>query len=284
MIKWLFILLEKGGCRVITMWEIGTIHIYWYGITVSFSIIVGMVITWLNVVKRKENFSVIIDMLLCTIPAGIVCSRVIYVFFHWPEFSYNIYNIVMLNKGGMSVYGAFAGLLLGTLVYTYVSDRDFWFWLDVLTPGMIAGLMVNQIGNFCMQNTIGSPFPISVSSNHALAVYLQFKQRPAGFENYLYYRPVALYQAGALGIILLYSIALTYMQVIYNKISYGTIFLSAIILATGCRFYFGFMYLSTHIDISLHTGQYIALLIMAACGIIYYYRKKKIRNKNTYHY
>ncbi|MDQ0203524.1 prolipoprotein diacylglyceryl transferase [Pectinatus haikarae] len=265
------------------MFILGHFHIYWYGITIVLSILLGLLVTWLNTQKREEDFSTVVDLLLWSIPLGIIFSRGGYVLLHWQEYAGKLFSIFLLSQGGLSIYGGFAGFLLGSAFYLYLSGKNFWHWMDILLPGMVAGLIVDQIGNFFMQNTIGLPLA-SVANDHSLAAYVDFKQRPTGFEHYLYFRPVALYQAGILAFVLFFSLILTYLQVNYMKIRRGNIFLQAMILAAGCRFIFGFMYLSTQKDSALHQGQYVALLGVVIGLTVYWLRERNFKKNHTYHF
>ncbi len=275
--------MKKGGISSIAMFLLGPLHVYWYGFMISLAIAIGLIAAWINVRKRNEDFSVVIDVLLYCIPLGIIFSRMGYVMLHWPQFSGRLLSMVMLNNGGLSIYGAFIGFLAGAVFYFYRTGKSFWHWMDILLPGMLAALIVDQIGNFCMQNAIGVPLAVPVDS-HSLAAYIDFKQRPTGFEHYVYFMPVALYQAMALSLVLLLSALLTRLQLKYGRIRQGNIFLLCMMLAAACRFVFGFMYLSTEGEMMLHPGQYIALLGIICGGIIYWRREKKIQREHTYHY
>ncbi len=276
--------MRKAVSSYTAMFLLGPVHIYWYGLTISLAIVIGLLITWGNVKKHHEDFSVVIDILLWCIPLGIVFGRGLYVIFHWQIFSDRLLNIFLLSGGGLSIYGAFIGFLCGTVFYLYLTGRNFWYWMDIFLPGMIACLIVYQIGNFCMQNTIGTPLPVSYDNDHSIAEYIDFKQRPTGFEGYLYFRPVALYQAVVLGVIFLVSLLLTAVQLKYSRIQQGNIFLSCMVLIAVCRFVFGFMYLSSNTSVILHSGQYFALILIACCLIIYWLRRRAFQREKTYHY
>ncbi|TCS81375.1 prolipoprotein diacylglyceryl transferase [Pectinatus cerevisiiphilus] len=265
------------------MFTLGFLHIYWYGLTVVFAILLGLFVTWLNTKIHHEDFSPVIDMFLWGIPLGIVLSRGVYVLLHWHQFIDKPFSIFLLSHGGMSIYGAFAGFLLGCAFYLYLSGKNFWYWMDILLPGMVCGLIVDQVGNFFMQNTIGLPL-VTVISNHDLAAYVDFKQRPSGFEHYLYFEPVALYQAVVLFFIFLFSLILTFLQVKFRKIYRGNIFLICMVLVAIGHFTFSFMYLSTQEDAILHANQCITLAGIICGLVVYWQRKRNFKKKHTYHF
>lgn len=265
------------------MVTLGPLHIYWYGMTIVFAVVLNLLLTWINARKRREDFSIVLDLFLYGIPCSIVCSRIFYVLLHRELFAADFSGIFNTAAGGLSIYGAFAGFLFSSIIYLHLQQESFWHWMDILLPGMIAGLIVNQFANFFMQNTIGLPLA-SVANDHSIAAYINFKERPTGFEHYLYFRPVALYQAGVLFFIFLYSLILTYLQTVKHKINCGNIFLQSAILIAACRFVFGFMYLSTQQNIIFHVGQAIPLLIIMAALVLYYLRRRNFYHTHTYHF
>lgn len=265
------------------MFKLGSLHIYWYGTVVLSAILFALLITWLNVKKRQEDFSAVIDILLITLPLGIFFGRSVYVFYHWYSFAGDLFSILEFTEGGLSIYGAFIGFLLGSVVYCHYTAKNLWHWMDVLIPGMVAGLIIMQIGNFFMQNTIGLPISSTVN-DHSLVAYVSFKQRPYGFESYLYFKPVALYQAGVLFFIFCFSLILSYMQYTRRKINSGDVFLLSIILIGICRFVFGFMYLGTQEDILPHFGQLMPLFMTLCAMALYCYRRRQYHKEHTYHF
>ena len=90
--------------------RIGDVLITWHGFFTAVGIFVG-----LNVVLRitrimgldEDN---IYDLALVAIPAGILGARSLYVVEHWSYFSQVPSEIIRVNEGGISVWGA---LLIG---------------------------------------------------------------------------------------------------------------------------------------------------------------------------
>ena len=102
--------------------------------------------------------------------------------------------------------------------------------------------------------------------------------KSSSFEGYLYFQPVAFYQAAINFGIFILTVLLTLINRFFKLLSNGTIFLLALFLIALSRFYLGFMYLSVDKDVILYPVQWIALLVMIATVIFYIgnkYRRAK---------
>ena len=236
---------------------IGGAHVYWYGTVASLAIAAGLFVTWPIARLRGLRFSPVVDFLLCGILLGLACGRLLYVALHLAQYEGRWGDVFALSAGGLSIYGAFAGFLLAVWLCCRADAFLFWRWLDALTPAMLVGLALDQLGHFVFQASVGVPF------DGRIAEYVEYAFRPSGFEGYEYFFPVALYQSVWQVAVFLLSLLLTYLQVAQGRLAEGAVFLSSFLLVAAGRFFFGFFYLTTQPD-TLHTGQWFAL---AGCGL-----------------
>ena len=256
----------------------GDVNVYWYGIIITVAILTGMMITWTNLYFRGQEFSRVVDILLFGIPVGLLFGRIGQVILHWDTYQNNWSEIIQCAHGGISIYGAFFGFMLVVFVYTSLKRLSFWFWLDILVPAIVFALMLDQLGHFVLQVTVGTPLPINIPNDHSLVQYIEYDFRPSGFEGYEYFRPVALYQAIAQFFVFVVAIILSFLQIRQNNIKQGTIFLSSIFCVALIRFFCGFLYLGVPANDTLHFGQIICLLGSMLCLIIWCLRKYQRQN------
>jgi len=261
----------------IIAFSVGNLNFYWYGIITSIAILVGILVTRIGLHFRHEKFAVIIDLLLLGIPVSVIVSRVFYVCLHWQLYNGKIGEIIALNRGGFSIYGAFIGFLLVVYFYTRVKGISFWYWLDILVPAILLGLTIDQLGHFCFQTIVGMP------DNGKTVEYIEYAFRPAGFEQYEYFKPIALYQAMWQFSVFIFVSVRSYFQIKYRNILFGDIFLIGMSMACLGRFLFGFFYLTTERGMQLHTGQFISLMGLILCLGLWSSRKyllneRKIKN------
>lgn len=245
---------------------IGGMRVYWYGTIASLAIAAGLLATWPNVRLRHMRFAPVVDFLLVGIVMGLTGGRLLYVALHLAQYEGRWASVFALSQGGLSIYGAFAGFVLAVWLVCRADAAAFWRWLDVMTPALLLGLALDQLGHFAFQASVGMPF------DGRIAEYVEYAFRPSGFEGYEYFFPVALYQSAWQGLVFLLSLALTYWQTAWRGLAEGAVFLSAFLLVSAGRFFFGFFYLTTQPDV-LHVGQWFALAGAVLCAVLLVWRR-----------
>lgn len=251
--------------------SIGDLNIYCYGLIISISIIMGLFITYWQVKLRNEDFSPVIDVLILSIILGIISARLVYVLRNWGLYEGQWIDIFQFTKGGFSIYGAFLGFLVVLYYYCKSKKISMLYWLDILIPGVIFGIAMDQFGHFVYQSVIGMP------DTGKIAGYIEYAFRPSGFEQYEYFRPVALYQAVWQVVVFSGVCIFNSWQSKKKQFYTGVCFMLGISGAAMGRFVLGFLYISAHPG--LHIEQIFSLFILVICiGFILKYR---IDKKNT---
>jgi phosphatidylglycerol:prolipoprotein diacylglycerol transferase len=261
----------------IIAFSLGDVSLYLYGIVVVIAILVGLLLTWVNVRQRGEAFLPVVDILLYGLPMGLVCARLGYVCSNWALYENNIISIVEFWQGGISIYGGFLGFIITIFAYTRWYNLNFLHWLDIFAPAMVAGVMIQMVGHFVMQTTVGLPLTPNIPNDHTLAEYIEFRFRPSGFENYEYFKPIALYQAVAQAVILLIVLLQSVLQVRQQCIRSGGVFLWGTFLLAVTRFVCGFFYLSATPGNWMNFSQGLALAasVLVLLLLIIHHRKKR---------
>ncbi|WP_110953230.1 prolipoprotein diacylglyceryl transferase [Anaerosinus massiliensis] len=251
----------------IIAFSIGNLNFYWYGFMLSMAILAGMAITRLVLFFRHERFEPVLDLLLWGLPVGLIFSRIFYVVLHWHLYAGKFVEVFSLTRGGFSIYGAFLGFLCVLYFYTKIVNVSLWSWLDRLVPAFVLGLAIVQLGNFVLQTVVGMP------DDGKIVEYIEYAFRPAGFEQYEYFTPVALYQSIWQFVTFLIISILTWIQIKNHSILAGNIFLIGMSLVCLGRFLFGFFYLSIQTGMQLHLGQVFSLGGFIFCSGLYLLRK-----------
>lgn len=102
-------------------------------------------------------------------------------YFRRPQELFNI------RSGGLGIFGAIAGGLLGILIYTRRQRISALAWSDLAVVGMAAGQFIGRWGNFFNQELYGSPtnLPWAVTISSPLP----------GFEAFTRFHPTFLYES-----------------------------------------------------------------------------------------
>lgn len=248
--------------------SIGKVHFYWYGMTISAAVALGVLFCFFQMkVRGLNDRGAIAEFLIYGVLFGLLSARLAYSIQHWEWYVSQPWQSLNFMQGGLSIYGAFGGFLLAVWWRSRKSKREAWFWLDVLLPPMALGLAVVQTGHFIFQAVIGMP------DNGKIAEYIEYAFRPSGFEQYEYFQPVALYQALWQLLICFSGSFLQYMQRKRSVLPNGGIFLLGIAFGCAGRFFCGFYYLST--AQGLQFEQLLTLAGAMFCLGVLWFRCKK---------
>lgn len=128
--------------------DTGGFEITWHGFFTAIGIALGV---WLSLrlarqagLKPDDASSIAI----AAVVSGIIGARLLWVFEHTDQIS-DFGDVFALTDGGISVYGAMIGGVIGAFAYVSLFKREFpkWVGLDVAAPGMILGQAVGRFGD-----------------------------------------------------------------------------------------------------------------------------------------
>lgn len=133
------------------------IDIRWYGILVAGGILTACFLAYFRAPKYKIEQEHLLDVLLWSVPFGIIGARAYYVIFNWTNYAGDIKHILNFREGGLAIHG---GLILGILTAFFVCRyhkmllRDV---LDLLAPSIALGQAIGRWGNFFNSEAHGGP-------------------------------------------------------------------------------------------------------------------------------
>jgi phosphatidylglycerol:prolipoprotein diacylglycerol transferase len=135
--------------------------IYWYGVIVVVSILIGQWIASIETRRRGENPDHLWDGLVWAIPAGMIGARLWYVANDIAgggrAYIDNPLRIFALQEGGLHFYGA---VLFGALAFWIFARRrklDMWLLMDSVGPALLIAQGAARIANFINQELYGQP-------------------------------------------------------------------------------------------------------------------------------
>ena len=127
----------------------GGFELTWHGLFTAVGIALGV---WLSVrlarqARIGEDDAMSISVV--SVLSGIIGARLLWVIEHTDQIG-SFGDIFALTDGGISIYGAMIGGVLGGFVYVTLFKPNFpkWVALDVAAPGMILGQAVGRFGDF----------------------------------------------------------------------------------------------------------------------------------------
>jgi len=131
--------------------------IHWYGIIIAAGILLAVTYCSLLAKKEGEKADVITDLVLCALPAAIVCARAYYVIFSWESYKDSPMDIFKIWEGGIAIYGAIIGAVISAYIFSRAKKINTLKLFDIACLGLLIGQSVGRWGNFVNAEAFGGP-------------------------------------------------------------------------------------------------------------------------------
>jgi phosphatidylglycerol:prolipoprotein diacylglycerol transferase len=138
--------------------------IHWYGILIVTGVMLGAVYASWRARQDGENPDHVWNGLIAAIILAIIGARLYHVFSEpeggmvgWSYYREHPIEIVYIWHGGLGIYGAIAGGILGVVLYARRAQLHPLRWLDYGAPGLALGQAIGRWGNFVNQELYGPP-------------------------------------------------------------------------------------------------------------------------------
>ncbi len=128
--------------------KFGELLLTWHGVFTAVGIAAGVYVA--VVLGRRLGFidDDVYSVALIAIPGGIIGARALYVIERWGNPGVeNAMDILRVNEGGISIYGAILGGLAGGLIYGWVRKMPIRRALDVAGLAALVGMAIGRIGD-----------------------------------------------------------------------------------------------------------------------------------------
>jgi len=156
--------------------------IHWYGILIVSGVMLGALYASWRARQDSENPDHIWNALIIAIILGIVGARIYHVFSEpaggmvgWSYYRQHPIEVLYIWHGGLGIYGAIAGGILGVLMYAWRAHLRPLQWLDYGAPGLALGQALGRWGNFINQELYGPPtnrpWGLLIDPEHRIAPY-----------------------------------------------------------------------------------------------------------------
>lgn len=210
--------------------QIGPIAVYWYGIIIVTGVLIGAYVASLEARRRGLNPDHIWNGLLLCLILGIIGARLYHVFssprggsLGWEYYRQNPMAIFQIRQGGLGIYGAMIGGVLGLVIYTRFAKLKFLQWADLGALGLVLGQSLGRWANYINQELYGTPttlpWGITIPAQNRIIPYNDLTLYPLDTK----FHPVFLYESlwNLLGFFVLFYISRRWAQ----KLKDGDLFL-----------------------------------------------------------
>ena len=186
-----------------TALSLDLIVVYWYGLLIGVGILAGGWIASRQARRRGESsHHVWSGLVWCLIP-GLIGARLHHVIstpatglWGWRYYLEEPITILFIWKGGLGIYGALLGGLIGARLYTWRHKLPLWRWLDIAAPGLALAQALVRGANGINQELYGPPtrlpWGVSIDAAHRLPRYADLARYPVETTRF---HPTFLYDA-----------------------------------------------------------------------------------------
>lgn len=248
------------------LFNIFNLQIRYYGVIMAFSIFCGIFLSYFLIKKRLSN--TLAESFLDDIPYviffAILGARLFYVIGEWEYYVKNPIETILLNHGGLSIWGAILFGIISALVVFRNQKDNLYKYLDIFALVMPLCQAIGRWGNFFNQEAYGRP------TNYFIKLYVDYKYRYEDFADISYYHPAFLYES-VLNFALFVFLIVVFFRYKNKKIKDCTVFYLYLIFYSIIRIFVESIRIDSilYID-SVPVAQVISfiVLIIAVIGII----------------
>ena len=256
---------------------IGSVDIYWYGIIMSLSILLGIFVIFFVSKKYFNDISSdsIFDLSFELIISGIIFARLYYVIMDYKYFLKYPMEIPAVWNGGISIQGAIIGGIIAGFIYVKRNNFSFLRYADLFSFGLVSGQIIGRWGNFFNSEAFGLPTSLPWK------LFIPYSNRPIQFKNEEFFHPAFLYES--LLSIFIFCILYFILRKFKNRKD-GLIFYIYIILYSIARIAVESIRTDSVLNIyGLHAAHIASVIfILAAITGLYILYKKNNENITGY--
>lgn len=157
--------------------SIGGRDIYWYGVLMAVGIVLALFFAMQEGKRKKLYNDAIIDMALWVIPCGVIGARLYYVLWELDSYLANPITILYIWEGGLALYGAVIGGLIGAYIFSRRKKIRFSQIADCIALGLPLAQAIGRWGNYFNQEAFGLPVTAEMLAKHSFLAYFPFSVR-----------------------------------------------------------------------------------------------------------
>jgi phosphatidylglycerol---prolipoprotein diacylglyceryl transferase len=148
--------------------QLGPFQLGWHGLFTALAVAVALWLAGYLGTRKNISHDAIYNVAGWGVVGGIIGARLFHVADHLSFYLANPLLIPQVWEGGIAVYGAFIGGLIGGGVAAWQSKQDPWPLLDIAAPAMLVGQAIGRLG--CLSNGDAWGAPVTQSGPFILAI------------------------------------------------------------------------------------------------------------------
>lgn len=177
----------------IQFFDIGPLRVHIYALCILAGIALAAWLTDYRLTNRGGQRGAVLDIILWTIPLGIIGARFYHVFTHPADYFYpgaDLLRTLYIWEGGNAIFGALLGGALGAWIGCKQTGIRFWSFADALAPALLLAQAVGRLGNYFNHELFGLPTTLP----WGLEIESTNPAFPAGLPEGTLFHPMFLYE------------------------------------------------------------------------------------------
>ena len=237
--------------------------IRWYGICIALGMLLGLAVTYKRAPFHEIRAERVIDLVLVSLPVGIIGARLYYVLMNWDFYQGDFFAIINLRAGGLAIHGGLLAGILAAVLAAYVWKISPLNFLDLAVPGIALAQSIGRWGNYFNSEAHGGPtdLPWAISVNGELV------------------HPTFLYES-----IWCFLLFLALLFIDNRSTFVGQTFLAYGILYSFERFFIEALRTDSLMLGAFKSAQIVSLVIFVSFMLIYVVMKRRHKRKNRMFY
>ena len=171
--------------------DLGFIQIYWYSITMFLGVLIGIIVAYIEIKRKKINIDYFSNMAFYAILLGFIGARIYYCLFNLDYYLTNPLEIFMIWHGGLAIHGGIIGSISAIFIYSKKQNMNFLEMLDICAPALVIGQVIGRWGNFFNSEAHGG----IVTKSFLESLHLPNFIINGMYINGNYYHPTFLYES-----------------------------------------------------------------------------------------
>ena len=168
---------------------ISGISVMWYGIFIGTGMALAIILASYTCKYRDVNYDSLLDVVLISLPIGIIGARLYYVAFAFNDYRNNLVDIFNIRGGGLAIHGGILFALVTAFIIAKRKKMSFFKMTDVAAPTIIIAQAIGRWGNFFNSEAHGGPVSYDFIKN-----FPYFIQKGMHIKG-IYYQPTFLYES-----------------------------------------------------------------------------------------
>ena len=126
-----------------------------FGAMIALGMFLGLLVVWIQAGRQGKSINLILGAFIAATIGAIAGGRALYVVCSESIYHGDLVEILRINDGGMSVYGAILGAMLLVLLYSAVTRSSYLKTADVLVLGAAVTQAVGRWGDYFNRSSFG---------------------------------------------------------------------------------------------------------------------------------